>query len=79
MKKRGTIKPTDNVPIEVPIDAVNYIVSRYLGRKSTGNLPMVVGIPSDAVESVLGLFLEWAAANNYVKDGVLTLGGTPIG
>ncbi len=67
------------VEVEIPDEVITYIVSRYLRRRSTDGVPLVVGISSDDVETVLALFIEWAASKGYIKDGVLFLGGTPIG
>ncbi len=67
------------VTVEIPDEAITYIVSRYLSSKSVEGVPMVVGIASDDVEAVLGLFVEWAVSKKYVKDGILFIGGSPIG
>ncbi len=72
-------KPEDKVSIEIPDEAVNFIVQRYLSQRSVEGLPIVRGISTDDVEAVLGMFLEWAASRNYIKDGILILGGSPIG
>ncbi len=73
------IPGTKQIKVEIPDDAVTYIVSKYLGSKTVDGVPMVIGMSSDDVESVLGLFVEWAVSKNYVKDGILFIGGNPIG
>lgn len=70
---------TQKTSVEVPDQAVDYIVQKFLIRKSTEGVPLVVGISTDVVETVLGLFLEWAAQNNYIKDGVFFFGGQKVG
>jgi len=70
---------SEKVAVEIPDEVITYIVTRYLGRRSTEGVPLVVGISSDDVETVLALFIEWAAQKNYIKDGVMFIGGTPIG
>lgn len=65
--------------VEIPDEAISYIVQRYLSRKSVEGVPLVVGISTDDVEAVLSLFIEWAAHKNYVKDGILFIGGNPVG
>lgn len=67
------------ISLEVPDEAISFIVSRYLNKKSVEGVPLVVGISTSDVETVLALFFEWAANKNYIKDGILILGGTPVG
>jgi hypothetical protein len=64
--------------IIIPDQAVDFIVSRYLQERNKDDLPVVTGISTDTVETVLQLFLDWAGKRNYIKNGVLTLGGHPI-
>ncbi len=85
-KKQKNILPSpknisgaQETKVEIPDEAIEYIVSRYLSRRSSEGVPLVVGISTDDVEAVLSLLVEWAAFRNYVKDGVLFIGGSPIG
>lgn len=73
------IPNSEPVQVEIPDEAIEFIVSRYLSRRSVPGVPLVVGITTDDVETVLSLFVEWAAYKKYVKDGVLFIGGSPIG
>ena len=58
---------------EVPDKALMYVVSQYMTKKSVESVSLSVGIPSDAVEDIICLFLSWAENSNYVEDNVLTL------
>lgn len=60
--------------LEIPGEAISFIVSRYLREKNTESGSLVVGIPGDAVETVLVLFFEWAKQKNMIKEDVLVLG-----
>jgi hypothetical protein len=64
----------------VPDEAISYIISRYLqGKNTEGGVPVVTGISTQAVREVLRLFVQWAGRNDYIKDGILTMGGHKIG
>lgn len=67
------------VTVDIPDEAITYIVNKYVSNKSTEGVPLVIGISTDDVETVLGLFLEWAAGKGYVKEGVLFVGGQAAG
>lgn len=77
-KKKTKVVPEGTQEIHIPDAAITYIVSRYLRDKGVEGVPVVTGIPSDAVEDVLRLFLEWATANGYVRDNMLVIGGLPV-
>lgn len=70
---------SDKLSIEIPDEAINYIVSHYLTQKNTDTGAVVVGISGEATRDILNLFLKWAEQNNFVKDGILIMGGKPIG
>ena len=78
-KKQNIIEPKKVEQVEIPDEAVDYIASGYLRRKSSEGVSLVVGISTDDIEIVLSLLVEWAAYKKYVKDGVLFIGGSPIG
>lgn len=63
----------------IPDEALEYITRHYLEKHSTEGVPAVLGISSTTVEHVLGLFIEWAGAHGYVRNGVLMIGGHKIG
>jgi hypothetical protein len=67
------------VEVDIPDEAITYIVNKYIANKTVEGVPLVVGVSTDDVETVLGLFIEWAAGRGYVKDGILFVGGNPIG
>lgn len=68
-------KKSEPKGIIVPDEAVYYVVSRYLeGKNKEGFEPVVIGISTGTVESILQLFVDWAGRNGHVKDGVLTIG-----
>jgi hypothetical protein len=61
--------------LDIPDDAIYYIVSHYLqGKASQEEVAAVIGISTQTVEDVLQLFIDWAARNNHIKDGVMTIG-----
>jgi hypothetical protein len=61
--------------LDVPDEAIYYIVSHYLqGKAAAEGVPAVIGISTQTVEDVLQLFIDWAARNNHIEDGVLTIG-----
>ena len=76
--RKGELVPEGTQEVIIPDEALNYIVSHYLRAKNKEDMPIVVGISLDTVEAVLQLLIDWSAANGYVKDGVLTIGGYKI-
>jgi hypothetical protein len=70
MKKK---EQEDPISLSIPDDAITFIVSHYIRRKASDGSPIVVGISSDTVEGVLGLFFDWAASKDYIKDGKLVI------
>lgn len=68
---------TEVVAIDIPDEAVSFIVSRYISKKNVDDVPLIVGISTDDVETVLGLFIEWAGTNGYIREGVLFMGEKP--
>jgi hypothetical protein len=72
-------KGVDSQVVTIPDEAIAYIVNAYLEEKTkTSGVNVVVGISTDSVIQVMGHFLNWAAMNNYVKDGMLIIGGTKV-
>ena len=61
------------IELYVPDDAIKYIVSKYLTKKSVESVSVTVGIPSATVEDVVFLFLQWANAEGYIEDGKLSM------
>lgn len=57
----------------VPDEAIIYIVTNYLKKKSVESVSLTVGIPSNTVEDILTLFFQWSDKKHYVEEGVLTL------
>lgn len=74
----GTLVPEGTQEVLIPDEALSYIVSHYLQEKNKDGMPIVIGISPHAVEAVLQLLIDWSAANGYVKNGILTLGGHKI-
>lgn len=81
-KSKKSSKPvTDGKQkLTVPDDAIYYVVSNFLEKKTkTSGVPVLIGISTQTVEEVIGLFVDWAAANGYVRDGIMTIGGEKVG
>lgn len=88
-RKPPKVLGSDNTPVipadakilsvEIPDEAVDYIVSRFLMKKANTGESVITGISTDTVETVLSLLVDWGAATNRVKQGVLFLGGKNIG
>jgi hypothetical protein len=57
----------------VPGEAVSYIVTKYLTKKSVESVSLTVGIPSNTVEDILYLFFQWAENKKLMEDNVLTM------
>lgn len=60
--------------VEIPDEALTYIVANFLRQKNKDGMPVVIGVSSHTVEAVLQLLVDWAMLNGYVKDGVMVLG-----
>lgn len=63
----------EELKIEIPDEAVSYIVSRYLIRRSKDDIPITIGINTNDVEAVLQLFIDWAAENGSIEENELKL------
>lgn len=63
----------EELKIEIPDEAVSYIVSRYLIRRSKDDIPITIGINTNDVEAVLQLFIDWAAENGSIEKNELKL------
>lgn len=75
VRRGGKFVPEDMEELTIPDEALYYVVSHYLqGKNIEGREPIVLGIPTQTVEDVLRLFVDWAAQNGYVKNGVMTIG-----
>lgn len=73
--REGNWAPEVPNEIEVPAEAIYYIVSHYLqGKAESEGVPGVIGISTQTVEDVLQLLIDWAAKNNHIEDGVMTIG-----
>ena len=59
--------------LNIPDEAISYIVTNYLKKKSVESVSLTVGIPSNTVEDVLTLFLQWADKKSLVEDSTLTI------
>lgn len=57
----------------IPDEAITYIVSNYLKKRSVESVSLTVGIPSNTVEDILILFFQWAEKKSLVEEGVLTI------
>lgn len=57
----------------VPDEAVAFIVSNYLRKKSVEAVSLTVGIPSNTVEDILLLFFQWAEKNSLVENNKITI------
>jgi Zn finger protein HypA/HybF involved in hydrogenase expression len=57
----------------VPDEAVSFIVSNYLRKKSVEAVSLTVGIPSNTVEDILLLFFQWAEKNALVEGNKITI------
>lgn len=87
-KKRTPVLDSNNKPlvpagskvttVEVPDEAIDYIVSRFLMKQAGNGESLVTGVSTDVVETVLSLLVDWAAINGQVKDGILFIGGKDI-
>jgi hypothetical protein len=76
----GKVVPDNIEEVIIPDEAIYYIVGRYLqDRNEEGLSPVVVGVSTHTVEKILQLFVDWAHTNNYIKNGILTVGGHKIG
>lgn len=76
--RKGEIVPEGTQEVLIPDEALSYIVSHFLEEKNKDGMPIVIGISQHTVEAVIQLLIDWSAANGYVRNGVLTLGGYKI-
>ena len=75
----GNLVSDDAEELIIPNEAIRYVVNNFLQEKAASNkTPVIVGISTADVESVLQLFVNWAAKNGYIKNGILTIGGYKI-
>ena len=74
----GKFVPEHMQELTIPDAAIYYVVNRFLQGKNKEGGPIVVGISTNTVKDVLGLFIDWAAHNGYVKDGIMTVGGHKV-
>lgn len=80
ISKGGKLVPEGTEELIIPDEAISYVISNYLQKKSMeGNSPIVVGISTHVVQDVLSIFVSWAGKNGYIKDGILIIGGHKIG
>lgn len=59
--------------LNIPDEAIIYIVTNYLNKKSVESVSLTVGIPSSTVEDVLSLFFQWANKKSLIEEGILTI------
>lgn len=79
IRRGGKFVPEDAEELVIPDEALYYVVSHYLqGKNTEGSVPVVVGISTQTVEDVLRLFVDWAARNGYIKNGIMTIGGRKV-
>lgn len=76
--KNGQLVPEGSQEVMIPDEALDYIVTHFLRESNKEGMPVVIGVSSHTVESVLQLLVDWAAASGYVRDGIMTLGGHKI-
>lgn len=76
---KGSLSSSGVQEVIIPDEALTYIISNFLQEKNKGDSPVVIGVSSSTVETVLQLFIDWAAKNGYVKGGIMTIGGHKIG
>jgi hypothetical protein len=68
------LAPEPEAEVQIPDDAIRYIVSHYLQHKSVPGVPVVVGISIQTVEDILQLLIDWAAVSGNIEDGVVKIG-----
>jgi len=75
-KKKAKNTPTGEQVLTLPDEAIYYVVSNYLERRTkTSGVSVIVGVSTETVEEILRLFVDWAALRGHVKKGTLTIGG----
>ncbi len=74
----GNAKSPNTIKVEVSDEAISYIVGKYVSKKSIDGVPVVIGMSTEDVETVIGLLVEWAISNGKVKDGIIFIGETPV-
>jgi Zn finger protein HypA/HybF involved in hydrogenase expression len=57
----------------IPDEAITFIVTNYLKKKSVESVSLTVGIPSNTVEDIITLFFQWADRKSLVEDSKLTI------
>ncbi len=75
-KIKKTHLPDDQQRLTLPDEAIYYVVSNYLQRRTkTSGVSVIVGVSTETVEEILRHFVDWAALHGHIKEGVLTIGG----
>lgn len=78
-KKIYTPPNVDRVEsLTMPDEVIDYVVSHFLQKRQTDGVVVSVGISAETVETVLQLFVDWAALNGYVNNNVMVIGGSKV-
>ena len=59
--------------VEIPDEAVMYVINNYMIKKQIEGVPIAVGIGYEAAELVIKLFLDWAEKTGRVEDKTISL------
>lgn len=61
--------------VVIPDEAIYYIVSNFLQKRSVPGMPVVTGVSTQTVEDILQLLVDWSTKNGYVDGATITIGG----